>query len=107
MADGQQTGSDQGSTAPASARRVAGARGDWADLARPGACFALRVTPSARRALLEIRDGVIRCAVTVPPEDGKANAAVAAALARALGVAPSRLELLRGETSRDKVFRLD
>ena len=37
---------------------------------------------------------------------GKANRAVAELLARALGVAKSRLELVRGQTARDKVFRL-
>jgi uncharacterized protein YggU (UPF0235/DUF167 family) len=44
--------------------------------------------------------------VTVPPEDGKANAAVRELLARALGVAKTRLVLLRGASARDKVFRL-
>lgn len=48
-----------------------------------------------------------RCTVTAAPEDGRANAAVAAALAYALGVAKSRLVLVRGQTSRDKLFRLE
>ena len=39
--------------------------------------------------------------------DGKATAAVCALLATALGVAKSRLVLVRGVTSRDKVFRLE
>ncbi|MFT4150854.1 MAG: DUF167 domain-containing protein [Paracoccaceae bacterium] len=89
------------------ADRVAGARGDWADLAVPGAEFALRVTPGARRNALTMEGRAIRIAVTAPPEDGKANAAVAAALAHALGVAKSRLTLIRGATARDKLFRLD
>lgn len=88
-------------------RREAKARGDWADLARPGAEFALRVSPGARRNALVIEEGAIRCATTAPPEDGRANAAVAEALARALGVAKSRLVLLRGASARDKLFRLD
>lgn len=82
-------------------------RGEWADLAQPGAEFTLRVMPAARRQGLAMIDGVIRVAVTAPPEDGKANAAVAEVLARALGVAKSRLTLVRGATSRDKLFRLD
>lgn len=82
-------------------------RGDWADLAVPGAEFRLRVTPGARRSALERDGAVIRAHVTAAPEDGKANAAVAALLADALGVAKSRLVLLRGATARDKVFRLD
>ena len=49
----------------------------------------------------------IRVTVTVVPEDGKANAAVIKLLAKALGVAKSRLVLVRGATSRDKLFRID
>ena len=50
---------------------------------------------------------MIKIAVTTAPEDGKATAAVAEALAHALGVAKSRLTLLRGAISREKLFRLD
>lgn len=74
--------------------------------ARPGAEFALRVTPGARRAVLE-QGPPLRAYVTDPPEDGRANDAVQKLLARALGVAPSRLSLRRGAKSRDKLFRLD
>ena len=45
--------------------------------------------------------------VTETPEAGKATEAARAALAKALGVAKTRLTLLRGATSRDKLFRLD
>ncbi len=48
-----------------------------------------------------------KISVTTEPEDGKATAAVTEALAHALGVAKSRLTLLRGAISREKVFRLD
>lgn len=83
-------------------------RGEWADLAVPGTEFRLRVTPAARRNALErAEDGTIRAHVTTAPEDGKATAAVAALLAGVLGVAKSRLVLVRGATSREKVFRLD
>lgn len=82
-------------------------KGLWSDRATPGASFALRVTPGARRDSLTDDGGTLRCFTTAPPEDGRANAAVAELLAHALGVAKSRLTLLRGATSRDKVFRLD
>ncbi|WP_037087136.1 DUF167 domain-containing protein [Cereibacter sphaeroides] len=78
-----------------------------ADLARPGVPFAVRVTPRAARAKVELKEGVVRVHVTCVPEDGKANRAVTEALAKALGVAKSRLTLVRGATSRDKTFRLD
>ena len=77
---------------------------DLSDLARPGAEISLRVTPKAARNSLT-RDGdTLRATVTVVPENGKANGAVQALLAAAMKVAPSRLELRRGQTSRDKVF---
>ena len=80
---------------------------DLTHLAQPGATLAVRVTPNARRAGLELAEGVIRIAVTEVPEGGKATEAARVALARALGVAKSRLTLVRGATSRDKLFRLD
>lgn len=80
---------------------------DLSHLASPGATFALRVTPRARRNAVSLQDGQLRAHVTAPPEDGRATAAVTKLLAKALGVAPSRLTLVRGATSRDKLFRLD
>lgn len=80
---------------------------ELAALCRPGQPFEVRVQPKARRNAVELRDGRIRVQVTTAPEGGKATAAVAKLLAKALGVAPSRLTLLRGAASRDKLFRLD
>ena len=81
-------------------------KGDWADRAIPGAVFVLRVTPKARRNGLT-EGAPIKAEVTAAPEDGRANAAVTALLAEALGVAKSRLTLIKGATSRDKVLKLD
>lgn len=69
--------------------------------------LALRVTPGAKVEALEIAGNRLTAKVRAKPEDGKANAAVRDLLARALGVAPSRLALLRGATSREKQFRVD
>lgn len=44
--------------------------------------------------------------VIAPPEDGKANEAVRKLVAKALGVAKTRLTLIRGTTARDKTFRI-
>jgi uncharacterized protein YggU (UPF0235/DUF167 family) len=68
--------------------------------------LALRVTPGARVATVEIADGRLLVKVRVKAEDGKANAAVLELLADALDLAPSRLELLRGATSRQKLVRI-
>ena len=80
---------------------------DLRALALPGAEFALRVTPRAGRNALSQDDGQLRAQVTAVPEDGRANRAVQDLLAEALGVAKTRLTLIRGATARDKVFRLD
>lgn len=80
---------------------------DLTHLARPGAEIAVRVTPRASRNAVVVEGGAIRVYVTVVPEGGKATAAVVKLLAAALGVAKSRLTLVRGETARDKIFRLD
>ncbi|MDF1855255.1 DUF167 domain-containing protein [Pseudooceanicola sp.] len=80
---------------------------DLTDLARPGAEITVRVTPRASRNVVQ-RDGdQVSVRVTTVPEDGKANAAVRKLLAKALGLAPTRLQLLRGQTARDKTFRID
>lgn len=82
-------------------------KGQWSALAIPGTAFSLRVTPRARKDEITFEGGQWKVRVTALPEDGKANAAVAELLAGALGVARTRLRLLRGATSRDKVFGLD
>ena len=72
----------------------------------PGDEITVRVTPRAARARVVVDAGSLRVYVTEPPEGGKANAAVQKLLAKTLGVAKTRLELVRGATSRDKTFRL-
>ena len=68
--------------------------------------LALRVTPGARLEGIEIADGRVLVKVRTKPQDGAANEAVLALLAEALGVAVSRLLMLRGATSREKLVRL-
>lgn len=77
---------------------------DISALARPNAEIAVQVTPGARQNAMTVTDGIVRIAITTVPEGGKANDAVRWVLARAMKVAPSRLTLLRGHTSRDKLF---
>lgn len=68
--------------------------------------LALRVTPGARSAGIAVEGGCVLVKVRAKPADGAANAAVLALLGEALGTAPSRLRLLRGATSREKVIQL-
>lgn len=68
--------------------------------------LALRATPGARSEGIEIADGRVLVKVRVKPQDGAANDAVLDLLGQALGVATSRLRLLRGATSREKLVQL-
>jgi uncharacterized protein YggU (UPF0235/DUF167 family) len=82
-------------------------KGFLADRAIPRAEVAVWATPAAGRTALEVGDDIVQVWVTEPAEDGRANEAIRRLLARALGVAPGRLTLMRGAASRDKRFRLD
>jgi len=66
----------------------------------------LRVTSGARVETIAIEDGRLIVKVRAKPEDGKANSAVLDLLASALGIATSRLRLLRGATGRDKQVQI-
>ena len=68
----------------------------------------VRVTPrAARNEVAGERDGVLLVRVTAPPEGGKANAATCKVIARALGIAPSRVTVARGAGSRQKSLRVE
>ncbi len=54
-----------------------------------------------------MRDGVLQARVTAPPVDGKANKALRKLIAERLGVAPSRVSVVRGEKSREKLVRVE
>jgi uncharacterized protein (TIGR00251 family) len=64
----------------------------------------VRLTPRASRSQIDGWDGdLLRVRVAAPPVEGRANDALLRLLAEALGVPPSRLRLVRGRTSREKV----
>jgi uncharacterized protein len=74
----------------------------------PHAEARIRLQPRARRdEVVGQRAGAIVIRVTAPPVDGRANAALCAFVARAANVAPSRVSVVRGQTSRDKVVRVE
>lgn len=76
-----------------------------------GVRLRLKVRPQARRAgvdgVVPDRDGeALSVSVTAAPEDGKANAAVIALLAKALDVAKSTISVTQGATSRRKTVHV-
>jgi uncharacterized protein len=54
-----------------------------------------------------MEDGVLRARVSAPPVDGRANRALCRLIAKRVGVPPSRVSVVRGEKSRDKVIRVE
>jgi hypothetical protein len=69
--------------------------------------FPVRVQPrAARDRIAGERGGALLVRLTSPPVEGAANEALCRLLARALGIAPSRVELLRGASGRDKLVRV-
>jgi uncharacterized protein len=79
-----------------------------------GVLVAIKVRPGARRAAIEGTlaaaslpgwpAGRLRVAVTEPAEGGRANEAMAAAVATALGVTPRDIAIVAGKTARDKLI---
>ena len=67
--------------------------------------MAVRVAPRAsQNAVRGASNGQLQVRTTAPPADGKANQAVIRMLAKYLDVPASRIELLRGQSQRNKLF---
>lgn len=71
-----------------------------------GSALAVRVTPRAsRNEIVEmLDDGTIKVRIAAPPVDDEANTALLEFLADILGVPKSRLDIVAGETGRDKLI---
>ena len=66
----------------------------------------LRLQPkSSKNEIRRVGDGV-KAWVSAPPVDGAANEAIVKMIAKKVGVAPSRVQIIRGHTSRDKTLRI-
>ena len=70
--------------------------------------LAVRVQPRASKdEICGWDQGVLKVRVTAPPEKGAANEACRRLVAAWLGVAPSRVVLLRGHRQRDKLLEIE
>lgn len=52
-------------------------------------------------------DGALQARVSAPPVDGKANKTLCRLIAKRVGVAPSRVSVVRGAKSREKLIRVE
>ncbi|MEI1279078.1 DUF167 domain-containing protein [Leptospira venezuelensis] len=67
----------------------------------------VRVKPNSKKpSLIKSEDGVWIVAVKEPATEGKANDAVVRAVAEELGLAPSKVKILRGEKSKLKLLEV-
>jgi uncharacterized protein (TIGR00251 family) len=77
-----------------------------------GVVVVVRLTPKAGRDEIEgvelLADGrpVLKARVSAPPNDGAANVALIALLARKLGLPASRIDVVAGRTARVKRLRV-
>src|SRR5512146_301748 len=71
-----------------------------------GSALAVRITPRAsRNKIVEVLpDGTIKIHIAAPPVDGEANEALIAFLSDVLNVAKSRIEIVAGQSGRDKLI---
>lgn len=69
--------------------------------------FNVRVTPHARQNKVVESDGVLRVYTTTAPDKGHANEAVIELLSEYFDVPKSRIKILKGLTSREKIIAVD
>jgi uncharacterized protein (TIGR00251 family) len=70
--------------------------------------IAVRVIPRARRnEIAGEREGRVLIRLTAPPVEGAANAALCRLVARCARVPARRVSVVRGQTTRDKVVRVE
>jgi uncharacterized protein (TIGR00251 family) len=75
--------------------------------AQPQATLSIRVQPRAsRNEVMGLVGETLKIKLTAPPVEGAANDACLAFLAKLLDLPPSRLSIIQGARSRNKVVRI-
>ena len=78
---------------------------DWCRRTDQGWLIAVHAQPGAKKsAVAGLHGEALKIRVAAPPVEGKANEALIAFVARALGVPRRAVTLARGETSREKLL---
>lgn len=79
----------------------------WLRADGDGIVLTLHIQPGAKKTEVAGRHGdALKIRLAAPPVDGKANEALIAFLAKALGVPKANVELVSGQTSRAKRLRV-
>jgi hypothetical protein len=73
-----------------------------------GCTVSIRVQPGARaNGVTGLYNGALKIALAQPPVDGRANEALIAFVAELLGLPKSRVHLVGGASSRQKLVRVE
>jgi uncharacterized protein (TIGR00251 family) len=76
---------------------------NWMTATEAGVILAVRVVPRASRSELQgIHGDALKIRLQAPPVEGKANRELVEFIAEALGVSRSSIEILTGDTNRNK-----
>jgi uncharacterized protein (TIGR00251 family) len=71
------------------------------------AVLSIRIQPRAsKNGIVVMENGKLKIRLTAPPVDGAANEALVKFLADTLSVPKSQVEILSGQTSREKIIRI-
>ncbi|KPL80990.1 hypothetical protein ADN00_00080 [Ornatilinea apprima] len=76
---------------------------------KTGVALTVRVTPrSKKNEIVEILDdGTLKIRLTAPPLEGRANKVLIQFLAEVLSVSESRIDIVAGETGRNKLVTIE
>lgn len=72
-------------------------------------CTFLKVkvaTKTSKNAIVGVRNGELLISVTAVPENGKANEAIIKLLSKSLKCAKSKIDLISGSKSKNKLFKI-
>jgi hypothetical protein len=70
-----------------------------------GVTLSVKAFPKApKNQILPPRNNALIVKLTSPPVEGKANKDLIKTIAKALAIAPSSIEIIKGETSREKTL---
>lgn len=70
--------------------------------------FEIKVVPSSGKSACKLdKNGMLKCYLKSPPENGKANKELIKMLAKSIGAPQEDVEILSGEISRSKRIKIN
>ena len=67
----------------------------------------IHVQPKSSQSKIVFDSGIVRAWVNAPPIDGEANESVLKLFSKSLKIAKSKIEIIKGHSSREKTLRID